>query len=265
MSIRKKAQLPSVNILGSKVNLLNTPQVIDIMEEWINSENATCRQIIVSGFHGILEGHKDTKLKNILNSADLWVPDGIAPVAVARLKGHKNVSRTPGAEIMESFLEVADKKGYSSYFYGDTDDTLEKLKTNLQIKYPGHRIAGMYSPPFRSLTNDEDDAIVEFINKTNPDIVWVGLGTPKQDRWGFTHKDKLNTKIVIGVGAAFGFLAGKVQRVPKWIGNSGFEWVWRFAMEPKKLWRRDIIDGPRFLWYVGLELMNIKKYDYKQD
>ena len=260
-----KTEFLTIKILGSKVNLLDIEAVTKIMDQWIQSKQDVCRQIVVTGFHGIWEAHKDLELKRILNSAEIWVPDGIAPIIIAHLKGYKKVYRTPGTEIMESFFKLGNLKGYSSYFYGNTEDTLGKLKVNLKQNYPGHQIAGMYSPPFRPLTKQEDDTIVEIINNTHPDIVWVGLGTPKQDRWAFEHKSRLNAKIVIGVGAAFDFLSGKVKRVPKWIGNSGFEWVWRFAMEPKKLWRRDIIDGPRFLWHVGLELVNIKKYDYEQD
>ncbi len=256
-------QLPIINILGSKISLLDIAAVTKIMDQWIQSRQDACRQIVVTGFHGIWEGYKDFELKKVLNSADIWVPDGIAPVAIARLKGYKKVCRTPGSEIMTSFFELANLKGYSSYFYGDTEDTLEKLKLNLMQKYPLHRIAGLYSPPFRSLTKQEDMDIIKEINDKEPDIVWVGLGAPKQDRWAFEHKKKLKAKIVIGVGAAFGFLAGKTKRVPKWIGDAGFEWLWRFIIEPKKLWRRDIIDGPQFLMQVALELLKIKKYGYK--
>ncbi len=252
-----------VNILGSQVSLLGLAEIMLLIERWISfpEYNAACRQLVVTGFHGIWESHKKPDFKAILNSADLWVPDGIAPVWIARIRGMRNVSRTPGAEIMQAFFELADKKGYSSFFYGDTDETLAALKENLEKKYPGHKVAGTYSPPFRPLTPEEDEAVVKMINDAKPDVLWVGLGLPKQDRWIYEHKDRLRIPVAAGVGAAFLFLSGRVKRVPEWVGRSGLEWLWRFLQEPKKLWRRDLIDGPRFVWHVLLELSGIKKYD----
>jgi N-acetylglucosaminyldiphosphoundecaprenol N-acetyl-beta-D-mannosaminyltransferase len=255
--------LTSFKVLGSRINLVDIPNISLIIEQWINEykTHKKCRQMVVTGFHGIWEAHKDPDFKAILNSADLWVPDGIAPVWIARIKGLRNADRTPGAEIMQAFFELANEKGYSSFFYGDTEETLKVLKEDLEKKYPGHRVAGTYSPPFRLLTPEEDEQAVKRINDSRPDVLWVGLGLPKQDRWVFEHKDRLNVPIAAGVGAAFLFLSGKVKRVPGWVGRSGLEWLWRFILEPKKLWRRDLIDGPQFLWHVLMELSGIRKYE----
>jgi N-acetylglucosaminyldiphosphoundecaprenol N-acetyl-beta-D-mannosaminyltransferase len=146
-------------------------------------------------------------------------------------------------------LELADRRGYGSYFYGDTDETLFALQQRLGERYPGHRIAGVWSPPFRALSPEEDAADVARINAARPDVLWVGLGLPKQESWIHAHLDRLQVPVVVGVGAAFGFMSGQVSRVPAWIGDAGFEWVWRFVAEPRKLWRRDLIDGPRFVWH----------------
>lgn len=215
--------------------------------------------MIVTGFHGIWESYKHPDFRQILNSADLWVPDGIAPVWVARLKGIKNARRTPGAEIMRSFLEQADKNGFSSFFYGDTDETLINLEKTLQEKYPNHKTAGRFSPPFRPLTPDEDTMIINMINNARPDVLWVGLGLPKQDRWIYERKDRLNIPVAIGVGIAFRFLSGDEKRVPAFIGENGLEWLWRFLKAPKKLWKRDLVEGPQFVVHVLMELMGIKK------
>jgi len=214
-----------------------------------------CRQVIVTGFHGLLEAHKSPRIRSILNSAELWVPDGIAPVWLARMHGFRQAVRAPGAEILIEFLERAEKKGYSSYFYGDTEQTLAALCETVARKYPSHRIAGAYSPPFRALTSSEEAAIIERINAAQPDVLWVALGMPKQDIWIHDRLKKLNVPVAIGVGAAFAFVAGTVPRCPTWIGNAGFEWVYRFLKEPKKLWRRDLFDGPRFLFHVGMDLI----------
>jgi N-acetylglucosaminyldiphosphoundecaprenol N-acetyl-beta-D-mannosaminyltransferase len=253
--------IKAITVLGSSVRLLSVAEVTGKIEEWINANSTRCRRVVVTGFHGIWESHKHPDLKAILNSADLWVPDGIAPVLIARIKGMQGAARTPGAEVMQAFFELANDKGYSSFFYGDTDETLAALKKNLEMKYPGHKIVGTFSPPFRPLTPEEDEKVVKMINDAQPDVVWVGLGCPKQDLWIFEHKDRLKVPVAAGVGAAFLFHSGRVKRVPEWVGRNGLEWLWRFIQEPKKLWRRDLIEGPRFVWHVLMELAGLRKYD----
>jgi N-acetylglucosaminyldiphosphoundecaprenol N-acetyl-beta-D-mannosaminyltransferase len=253
--------LPVVKALGSAVYMISLEQFIGILISWIET-GSTCRMAIISGFHGLYRASIDPYYRQISHDAELWVPDGIAPVLLGKLDGIKNVRRTPGMEVMTNFFEVANKKGFSSFFYGDTCDTLEKLEEILLRKYPNHKIAGTYSPPFHKLTIEEDQKIIEDINKSHPDIIWVGLGLPKQDIWAYEHKDKLNAKVVIGVGAAFCFLAGKVPRCPEWIGNIGFEWLYRLIKEPRRLWKRYLIEGPSFIWKVVLEWTGLKKYDY---
>jgi len=254
--------LPCLHVLGSRIHMIDIPGLVGIMDGWIsdNAAGRKCRQIVVTGFHGLWVAHNKPDFRAILNSADLWVPDGIAPVWIAKLKGMKSAVRTPGADSMRAYFELADRKGYRSYFYGDTDHTLAELKKKLEEKYPGHIVAGVYSPPFRKLTPDEDEEIVRMINATRPDVVWIGLGLPKQDIWIYEHKDRLNAPIAVGVGAAFAFHAGTVKRVPEWIGNIGMEWLWRLLREPRKLWRRALIEGPQFVWHVALELTGLRKY-----
>jgi len=241
--------------------LVRPPAVIEVIERWVGEPGPPCRRVVVTGFHGIWEAHRDPEFKAILNSADLWVPDGIAPVWVARLRGFRGVRRIPGAELMRAFFQRANEKGYRSFFYGDTEETLAALRGKLEAEYPNHRIAGTFSPPFRAISPEEDDAHVAMINAARPDVLWVGLGLPKQDRWIFEHRDRLRVPVAVGVGAAFGFLSGKIKRAPAWSGRCGFEWLWRLAHEPRKLWRRDLLDGPRFVFHVLLELCRIRKYD----
>lgn len=251
----------AIHVLGSRVHLASVGHTVDCMEDWIARRDGVCRRVVVTGFHGLWEAHNNPKLQTMLNSAELWVPDGIAPVWVARLRGHRNVQRAPGAEIMQEFFRRANKKKFRSYFYGDTDATLSALQSTLARDFPGHEVAGAYSPPFRVLTPEEDQAIIDRINAARPDVLWVGLGMPKQDIWIYERLDRLQVPVAIGVGAAFAFIAGTVERCPQWIGSLGFEWVYRFLKEPKKLWRRDLLDGPRFLLHVGLELLRNEPRD----
>jgi N-acetylglucosaminyldiphosphoundecaprenol N-acetyl-beta-D-mannosaminyltransferase len=148
----------------------------------------------------------------------------------------------------------------SHFFLGDTEETLRRLKGNLERTYAEITIAGMCSPPFRPLSSDEDDALVQRINEARPDVLWVALGLPKQERWIFEHRDRLNVPLVLGVGAAFKFLAGTVKRAPDPVGHFGFEWLWRFAHEPRRLWRRVLIDAPQFVGLAGLDVTGLRKF-----
>ena len=249
------AMEPSVRILGSRVHLVSARRTVDYMERWIGMRDERCHQVVVTGFHGLSESRKNQFLCTMLNQADLWVPDGIAPVWVARLRGQRGATRATGSDIMREFLSRAQEKSYSSYFYGDTERTLGALTGTVARLYPRHRIAGVYSPPFRALSAAEDQAIIDRINDARPDVLWVALGMPKQDVWIHERLHRLKVPVAIGVGAAFAFVGGTVPRCPDWVGNAGFESVYRFVREPRKLWRRDLLDGPRFIYDVGMELL----------
>jgi N-acetylglucosaminyldiphosphoundecaprenol N-acetyl-beta-D-mannosaminyltransferase len=153
----------------------------------------------------------------------------------------------------------AEKKCVSHFFYGATDEVLAQLKQNLQIKFPGLQIAGMYSPPFRPLEPDEKDEVAAMINASGADIVWCGLGTPKQDYWVAEFRPRLNCAAILAVGAAFNFHAGHVVQAPRWMMKSGLEWLFRLGAEPKRLWRRYIIGNPRFICLIAGQLLRRKR------
>lgn len=238
-----------VTILGAGIDRLGADAAVARIEGWISERPRRSHHVVVTGFHGIWIGYQDPTFRDILNRSDLFCPDGIAPIWLARLRGEPLPERIPGAELMRRLLQAADTRGYSSFFYGDTTETLDALSLQLRQRYPGHRIVGTRSPPFRALSPAETAADIDRINASGADLLWVGLGLPKQERWIDAHLGRLRVPVVIGVGAAFGFLSGRVARVPPWLGDAGFEWLWRLAVEPRKLWRRDIIDGPRFLYH----------------
>ena len=155
--------------------------------------------------------------------------------------------------------KLAAKHGYRVFFYGDTEETLATLTLKLKDLIPDLIIAGAYSPPFRQLTEQEDAEAIKMINESGADIVWVGLGLPKQERWMNQHQNSLNAPVLVGVGAAFKFFSGSVKRAPPWIGNRGFEWLWRFMLEPRRVWRRVIVDGPYFFLCAAKESFFSKK------
>lgn len=250
--------LPKVDILGCQVNSVTVLEALATIETWITQATGRCRFVVATGFHGIWEAQKTPEFKKVLNSADLFCPDGIAPIWLSRLMGEPLSARVPGPDLLGSFISVANIKGYSSFFLGDTPETLDLLRLKLVRRYPGHRIAGASSPPFGVLTPGEDSAIVDAIHQAKPDVLWVALGLPKQEWWIYRHLDQLEVPVAVAVGAAFGFLSGKVRRAPHWIGELGFEWLWRLALEPGKLWRRDFVDGPRFLAYAIRECARVR-------
>lgn len=255
------AKLPAVRILGSEVHLVDRHYVLSQMCGWIRAREYPPRQIVVTGFHGLWLARQDAVLKVLLRRADLWVPDGIAPLWIARSRGNPHGHRLPGADLMVAFFNVAQQEGYRSYFYGSSPETLVDLADRTKVLYPGHMVAGAYSPPFRALSAEEDDRVVSHINQAKPDVLWVSLGFPKQEYWIAEHRTRLQVPVVIGVGAAFGFLSGRVKRCPPWLGHCGLEWAFRLAHEPRRLWRRDFLDGPRFLWHIALELLGLRRYD----
>ena len=182
-----------------------------------------------------------------MTQQDLSDLTGILPPNLARLESHKNMERTTGPSLMGEIFEISVKKGYRHYFYGSKEETLELLYQKLTSNYPGIQIAGMYSPPFRPMTEEEDKAIIERINETNPDFVWVGLGAPKQEKWMAAHQGKIDG-LMLGVGAGFDYYAENIKRAPMWMQKHNLEWVYRLVQDPKRLFKRYWSTNTKFIW-----------------
>jgi len=253
-------QIPSIPILGSRVHMVEIPDVVRLMDRWIETEDQVCHHVVNTGMHGIMEAHRDPEFKAILNAAEIFAPDGILVVLIARFRGFPLRRKNTGPELMWEFSKTASEKGYKYFIYGDTENTLQLLAARLKEAFPGIRIVGLYSPPFRPLTAAEDESIVDAINQAGPDVLWVGLGVPKQEWWIHEHRDKLKVPVVVGAGASLKFLSGTVKRAPAWLRNRGLEWTWRLSHEPRRVWRRVFVDAPQFVGLVALELTGLKKY-----
>lgn len=248
------------SVLGVPVDLIQIPGVVAQIEKWIREPN-TCRSIAVTGMHGVTEAQHDSKFKMILNSADMVVPDGMPLVWLARSKGYKLERRVYGPELMIAFLESTKEKRYRHFLYGGAPGVPEQLAEILQKRFPGTVIAGTFSPPFRDLTPEEDAQIVARINDTNPCIVWVGLSTPKQERWMHHHREVLQACATIGVGAAFDINAGIKRQAPHWMREHGLEWLFRLLQEPRRLWQRYLVQGSLFAIYLVLERLGLERSD----
>lgn len=253
-------KIPAIRILDTRVDMVQMPDVIARMEHWIETEPQRLHHVVNTGMHGIMEAHKDPAFATVLDSADILAPDGVLAILVARIHGYRIEKRETGPELLWRFSETAHRKGYKYFLYGDTVETLELLSAKLNTEFPNLRIVGCQSPPFRDLTPEEDAVVVNSINEAMPDVLWVGLGMPKQEQWVFEHRQVLKVPVVVGAGASFKFISGTVRRAPPLVCNLGFEWLWRLAQEPRRVWRRVAIDAPQFIALVLLQLIGQKKF-----
>ncbi len=245
-------------ILGVEVAAVQIDDVVRMMTGWIEQKDHG-HYIAVTNTHVVTESWLSPEYKNVLNSADMVVPDGMPLVWLGRLGGYPLKRRVYGPELMESFLRETGPR-YRHFLYGGKPGIPEKIADRLSGKYPGLRFVGSYSPPFRSLTKKEDRDIVGMINDIGPDVLWVGLGAPKQEVWMYEHACELRVPVMVGVGAAFDFLAGVKPQAPLLFRENGFEWLWRLLSEPRRLWRRYLLYGPLFIGLVMLEKTRILKF-----
>lgn len=252
------AQAATFKVLGVGMHAVQIPDAIAILESWIENRDG-CRYVAVTGMHGISEAVEDPNFRTMLNSASLLVCDGMPLVWLGRWHGHNIPRRVYGPELMETFCQQTGSR-YRHFFYGGAPDVPESLAAEMQRRF-GIQVAGTYSPPFRPLTPEEDQQVVAMIEAAQADVLWIGLSTPKQEKWMYQHRDKLTVPAVIGVGAAFDLNSGRLVQAPRWMRENGLEWLFRLAVEPRRLWKRYLVRGPIFVWNVGLELLNVRRFD----
>ena len=250
----------SFRVLGVRVHAVQIPEVIEIMERWIAARRPA-RYVAVTGMHGVSEARKDPAFREVLSGADLVVPDGMPLVWIGRMRGHLLRRRVYGPDLMLEFCSRTSDRGYRHYFYGASPGVAAGLAETLRRRWPGLQVAGTFSPPFRDLAPDETTEVIARINAAAPDVAWIGLGTPKQERWMRDNRALLRAPVLVGVGAAFDLLSGRVRQAPPWLREHGLEWSWRLAREPRRLWRRYLLNGPRFAWNVILETAGLKRFD----
>jgi N-acetylglucosaminyldiphosphoundecaprenol N-acetyl-beta-D-mannosaminyltransferase len=225
---------------------------LEVIDRWITA--GVHQYVCVTGVHGVMESQRDETLREIHNAAGLVTPDGMPLVWLSRLNGWRNTSRVYGPDLMLDVCERSLATGYRHFLYGGNEGVPERLAERLQRMFPGLIIVGTYSPPFRPLSAVEDEEIVQRINETKPDIVWVGLSTPKQEHWMAQHLNRVSASVLIGVGAAFDFHAGLKRQAPKWMQHNGLEWFFRLMSEPRRLWRRYLVNNPAFIWMTLLQI-----------
>jgi len=254
------SDIPCAHVLRVPVHVLGLHDVVRQMEAWILSGEGG-RWIAVTSSHGVMEGFEHPEFRQILESASLSVADGKWPARAAAARLALEPRQVRGADLMWAFSALANERGYSNYFFGDTEEVLGRLSARLRGQFPSLRIAGTYSPPFRALSKEENDEIIRKINDAKPDVLWVCLGLPKQELWIYANRQKLSVPIVVAAGAAAKFVSGSVASAPIWIRKHGFEWLWRLIREPRRCWRRAMLYGPQFAVRAILESRGVRKYD----
>lgn len=247
-----------VNILGVGISAITMPQAVNQVAQWI--DNRTCHYISVCTVHTVMECQRNERMRRAVNAAGLATPDGMPLVWLSRWWGHCPVTRVYGPDLMLALCRLSVERGYSHYFYGGAAGVPELLAKNLQQRFPGLKVAGGYSPPFRPLTPDEETQIITQINQAAPDIIWVGLGTPKQDLWMAAHRHQLTAPVLIGVGAAFDFHTGRIPQAPRWMQQNGLEWLFRLWQEPRRLWYRYLVYNPLFIALVLAQMLGIRRF-----
>jgi N-acetylglucosaminyldiphosphoundecaprenol N-acetyl-beta-D-mannosaminyltransferase len=247
----------SFAVLGVRVDAVQIPEVISRITGWVE-ERRTGNYIAVTGMHGVVEAQQNQEFHTILNEASLVVADGMPLIWIGRRYGFRLQRRVYGPELLETFCRDTGDR-YCHFFYGGPPGVAEKLGEVLKQRF-GIRVGGAYSPPFRRLNADEKCRLRELVVAAQPDVLWVGLSTPKQETWMAEYRDLLGVPVMIGVGAAFDFLTGRTSQAPRWMREHGLEWFFRLATEPRRLWRRYLIGGSRFVWNVALEMTRTKKY-----
>jgi len=239
---------PRVDVLGVPVSATSLDQALDRAEAWIAARDP--HFVTFTGVHGVMESQSDPELLEIHRRAGMVCPDGMPMVWSSKLAGVRTTTRCYGPDFLLAMAERAAAKGYTSFFYGGNEGVAEQLAASLAERFPGFTTVGTYCPPFRPLTEDEQQEVVDTIRAAKPDMVWVGLSTPKQERWMDAFVDRLDVPVLFGVGAAFDIHSGNLSQAPRWMQRSGLEWFYRLLVEPKRLWKRYLVNNPKFVWGV---------------
>ena len=254
-----KSNFPRVNLLGVGVNAIDMPRAVNLVTSAVSQGKKG--YVCVTGVHGIMEAQKDAAFRTILNRSMLTTPDGMPTVWVGQLNGHSHMRRVYGPDFMLKVCSVSVQRGYTHFLYGGVEGVADQLKGELTRKFPGLKVVGTHTPPYRPLNSSESADLQFQISKLRPDFFWVGLSTPKQERFMAEYLPKLETKVMVGVGAAFDIHTGRAQDSPDWVKNAGLQWLHRLLQEPTRLWKRYLINNPVFMYKMTSQLLGLTKYE----
>jgi N-acetylglucosaminyldiphosphoundecaprenol N-acetyl-beta-D-mannosaminyltransferase len=247
-----------VNILGVGISAINMTSALAYTEALLDGNGTG--YVCVTGVHGIIEAQDDSAFRQILNDSFLTTPDGMPTVWIGHQQGFHDMTRVYGPDYMLALCEQSVARGYRHFLYGGKEGVADGLKEVLTTRFPGLQIVGTYCPPFRPLNAEEEQDLQKTLASLNVDVLWCGLSTPKQERFMAQYSGNLPVKLMVGVGAAFDLLSGNLSEAPDWMKRKGLQWLYRLLKEPRRLWRRYLINNPRFLWLVLLQRFGLKRY-----
>ena len=246
-----------VNVLGVGVSLVNMDSALDEIDRFIRSRQRT--YVCVCSVHGVMECQRSEELRRIFNAAGMVTPDGMPLVWLARGQDAR-VNRVYGPDLMLAEFHRSVTGGYRHFLYGGGPGVSSRLAAAMRERFPGMNVAGTMEPPFAPLDELASPETAAAINSAKPDVVWVGISSPKQERWMARMRPLLDAPVLIGVGAAFDFHSGMVRQAPRWMQRSGLEWLFRLVTEPRRLWRRYLVNNPWFVWALALQRLGVRKY-----
>lgn len=252
------SQVPRVNVLGVGISVLNLPRALEQLTDAVRANRKG--YVCVSGVHGVMEAQNDPALRRILNGALLNTPDGMPMVWLGRLAGHREMGRVYGPDLMLEVFARSAAHGWRHFFFGGANGAAHALRQKMTARFPGLEVVGVNEPPFRPLNEREQAELVAEVARRRPHFLWVGLSTPKQERFMAEYLPRLDANILLGVGAAFDFHSGRVKQAPRWIQRSGFEWLYRMCREPRRLARRYLRNNPRFVAAVLAQHLGFRKF-----
>ena len=247
------------NVLGVRVSAIDMNDAVRFCDDHIQQGHRG--YVCVTGVHGVMEAQNDQRFRKILNNSFLTTPDGMPTVWVGRLQGHGGMARVYGPDFMLRMCELSLKRGYRHFLFGGDPRVAELLAESLVQRFPGLQIAGTYTPPYRLLNSAEEQELLEKVRASEPHILWVGLSTPKQERFMAQYIDKLPVNLLVGVGAAFNINSGRIADAPQWMKDSGLQWLHRLIQEPRRLVKRYAVNNSLFLCHIALQLTGIRSYE----
>jgi N-acetylglucosaminyldiphosphoundecaprenol N-acetyl-beta-D-mannosaminyltransferase len=258
LRVKCSAGEPRANLLGVGVSAISMTDAIYYSERLLQSDSHG--YVCVTGVHGVMEAQTDERFRSILNASFLTTPDGMPTVWVGHWQGHGNMARVSGPEYMLEMCQLSVERGYTNFLYGGKPGVAEELKESLMARFPGLKIVGTYTPPFGPLNGEQEADLEHQLNKVQPDILWCGISTPKQERFMSQYCGRLPVKLMVGVGAAFDVHSGRSKDAPDWVKNAGMHWLLRMLRDPRRLAGRYLKNNPRFMCLLVLQIMGLKQY-----
>jgi N-acetylglucosaminyldiphosphoundecaprenol N-acetyl-beta-D-mannosaminyltransferase len=249
---------PKVNVLGIGIDVVNMPRALSRVAKHL--ENQEKGYVCLAGVHGVMEAQRDPDVARILSGSALTAPDGMPTVWVGRHQGFTGMERVTGPDLMLEIFGREEFRDYTHFFFGGKEGIAEELRESLRARFPDAKVVGTFTPPFGPMSLAQEKTFIEEVNRLRPDIIWVGISTPRQERFMDHYLPLLDTTLMFGVGAAFDFHTGRIADCAEWIKVCGLQWLHRLLQDPKHLWKRYLRNNPAFLFAILLQLCRIKAY-----